>query len=345
MQNIFTNHLKVLSCRISMGMCRYYCDFGFKHTYTEDQVRNILKIINSSSQEELARYSIAKFRLQKITSWKQQHGQFESLNEILNLDDFGVKVLDKLCQSIVKDTGKSGVEIPTAKKSSQILTPKLSEERRMQIKSLCSVQIGTDSVSWCRLELQDAPSPTLVTHWQYFPLNSKRSHLADLTQRILHVNQMIPSCDAFVLETPITRPTSQSASAVQISVNVQHSQLIAMISVILAQRMQDFDPCVFFIRKYLDARLFGTLVGQERISSLDVVTRILAIGNVLNETSNEGDSKAIVQAFPDILTKYNTSEGAEKEYMGRSLMLATCFLRLCILKCPKSLAIVNRRAK
>lgn len=295
------------------------------------------------------RYSIAKFRLQRILGWKQQHGQFSSLNEILELDDFGVKILEKFCQSIVQDSSEAGGsrESSAVQKTSQILTPKLTVEKRNKVRSLCSVQVGIDSVSWCRVELQEKEDPSVVTHWQYFSLNSKKSHLNDLTQMIMHVNQLIPESDAFVLETPITRQASPAVNATQIAVNVRQSQIIAMMTLILSLRSQDFNSCVFFLKTYLAARLFGTLIGKERTSSLNIVSQILASGtsNEAVDKKSEIAPKGKIISHPDVLAKYQAADGVQKEYMGRCLMLGVCFLRLSLLKCPTSLSIVNRKSK
>uniref|UniRef100_A0A1B0EXZ7 Uncharacterized protein n=1 Tax=Phlebotomus papatasi TaxID=29031 RepID=A0A1B0EXZ7_PHLPP len=278
-----------------------------------------------------------------------KHGQFSSLNEILELDDFGVKVLEKFCQSIVQDSSEAGGgrEAAAVQKTSQILTPKLTEEKRNKVRSLCSVQVGIDSVSWCRMELQDEEDPSIVTHWQYFSLNSKKSHLSDLTQMIMHVNQLIPDTDAFVLETPITRQASPAVNATQIAVNVRQSQIIAMMTLILSLRSQDFNPCVFFLKTYLAARLFGTLVGKERTSSLNTVSQILASGtsNEAPDKKSEIAPKGKIITDPDVLAKYQAADGVQKEYMGRCLMLGVCCLRLSLLKCPTSLSIVNRKSK
>lgn len=42
---------------------------------------------------------------------------------------------------------------------------------------------------------------------------------------------------------------------------------------------------------------------------------------------------------------YESAERYEKEYMGQSLLMALAFVRLSVIQCPDSLAIINRRGK
>ncbi|XP_059622608.1 uncharacterized protein LOC132265843 [Phlebotomus argentipes] len=307
------------------------------------QVRLYPAILICSNKFALSsRYAIAKYRLQRIIGWKRRYGKFSSLNEILELDDFGEKILQRFCSSIVQDAGQTGkIDVSTVKKSSQILTPKLMEDKRSAIKSCCAVQVGIDSVSWCRLEIQDDETPSLVTHWQFFPLNCKKSHLVDLSSMIEHVNQIIPESDAFVMENPVAKQGSPNVNTTQIAVSVQQSQVIAMMTLILSLRKEDHHTCVFFVKNYVPARLFGTLVGQERTSSLHVVSELVSSRN----QSTSVPPKGSITALPGVLANYELADGAEKEYLGRCLMLSVSFLRLCLLKCPVSIAIANRRGK
>ncbi|GAB0089525.1 Transcription elongation factor, mitochondrial [Sergentomyia squamirostris] len=332
-QNLTRSQLQMLFCRIKPTSSRYLCDFSFKHSFTNDEVRKILNTVNSSSLEELSRFSIAKSRVEKIIGWRSENGKFRELDCLLELDDFGGKILQKFCQSILKEDKKDQI---SKQKITRMVVPKLSEEARENIESCCSVQIGVDSVSWCRMTLQDEKSPTLVTHWHQRKFNTKNCHVLDLVEMILEVNEMIPDCDAFVLESPVNRPPSLSTSKTQITVNIEQSQILAMITLILSQRE---NSGVFFLRSYLAARLFGTLVGSERVSSGSTVTHLLE--NTLPQSTSE-DPRGRIICPEDVLTRYRSVDGSDREFMARSLMLSLGFLKLCLIQCPASLAAVNK---
>lgn len=42
---------------------------------------------------------------------------------------------------------------------------------------------------------------------------------------------------------------------------------------------------------------------------------------------------------------YESAERYEKEYLGQSLLMALAFVRLSVIQCPDSLAIIGRRGK
>lgn len=77
---------------------------------------------------------------------------------------------------------------------------------------------------------------------------------------------------------------------------------------------------------------------MERTSTEAVVTDIM---NQKRDTSNNVD----LCIAPEDREKYLHFKGYGKEYMGQSLLLALAFLRICLVRCPESLAIINRTGR
>lgn len=47
----------------------------------------------------------------------------------------------------------------------------------------------------------------------------------------------------------------------------------------------------------------------------------------------------------DLKTLYQSAQRYEREYMGQSLLMALAFVRLNVIQCPDSLAVIGRRDK
>lgn len=41
------------------------------------------------------RYNVSQIRIKNLLNWKDKHGSFKTLNDVLEVDGLGVKVLEK----------------------------------------------------------------------------------------------------------------------------------------------------------------------------------------------------------------------------------------------------------
>lgn len=76
---------------------------------------------------------------------------------------------------------------------------------------------------------------------------------------------------------------------------------------------------------------------MERISTESVIVDMF---NNERSTNNWTDLSINL----DHKSKYNLVKGYGKEYLGQSLLMALAFLRLCVIRCPDSLATLNKRS-
>ncbi len=79
-------------------------------------------------------------------------------------------------------------------------------------------------------------------------------------------------------------------------------------------------------------------VGTERISSTNYVEDLIRITNI--SRTMEENVQTEVDVDLSLKSKYSTSDGRDKDFLGCSFLLGLAFLRLSLLKCPKSLKLV-----
>lgn len=257
-------------------------------------------------------------------------------------------MLEKFCESIVHDNPEtpsaSSSTTKTSKSNQQLTIPKLLEKRRSTTKSCVSIQVGINNISWCRLSITDE-NTIHITNWTMYEIIDKKMHLSELIRVVLYVNSRLPEGDCYILENPKVQQGGAPNSVLQVNINLQNSQLIAMTSAVLANRNAiDSSPesdsddnkdkedsmNVFYLRQYLSSRLFGTFIGNERVSNQAIVENLI---------ESNCDSSVIV---PDSIKEdYRSSSNVEKELLGQSFLLGLTFIRLCVLKCPKSFSLIS----
>uniref|UniRef100_A0A182UH13 Uncharacterized protein n=1 Tax=Anopheles melas TaxID=34690 RepID=A0A182UH13_9DIPT len=327
---------------------------GFPCAYTDEETRKILNTLNEQDVEELYKYNISKYRLKKIEGWRKKFGTFLSLEQVLELDGFGVTVLRKFYDSIVHGPKEDAVVAPKAiKKDVKFTTPLLSAQMVPKINSCVSLYIGLDYVTWAHFKLAKE-QPTALAGWNSYNISDRKLHINELIRNVSQINRLIPEADVYVVENPPVAQASAMGSAVQTNINVQRSQLIGMLMLMLANRPSPFTDSganqptdgtvssnVFFLKQYLSARLFGIFVGNERVSSEEVIRSIMERQLAPNEEVLESiQSRLVIPSGLKII--YEENDSAEREFLGQSLLLGLTFLRLCIFKCEDSLKIFRR---
>lgn len=85
---------------------------------------------------------MSKGRINSLQQFRRKRGQFCTLDEVLEVDGLGVKVLERLCDSILNQISGSEVEMsvemsqvqkwakPTKSNRSQLLTPALHFDQK-----------------------------------------------------------------------------------------------------------------------------------------------------------------------------------------------------------------------
>lgn len=116
-------------------------EIKFKPQLSPEENEKILNVLNSSSIDDLkrqiqhccgcfiyflinylCRYKIPQNRIRNIKSWRNKKGAFQSLSDVLEVDGLSVKVLEKLCETIISHDSK---ELPL-KQEDEDTTTKLN---------------------------------------------------------------------------------------------------------------------------------------------------------------------------------------------------------------------------
>ncbi|XP_039486848.1 uncharacterized protein LOC120448735 [Drosophila santomea] len=327
---------------------------GLLHAFSDADSLKILKTINESGMNELARYDISKARATKLQNWKDRHGPLQKLSDILYVEGFGLKVTTKFFTSLLApvSTGSITEDLQIKTKAARVapfITPAMDEEQRSRIASAVGVRIGVTSVSWARLKIGGDEAPCLLTHWQHHELNDKKLHLSELSRRCLYVFHQIPDADCYVMESPqMAQASSNPGSIDQQNVNIQKAQVYAIMSFSLMARSDSDENQknnVYYMRRFLSARLFNHLVGTERVSSEDTILAMMNVEHQIPETESSINLHKQVHFPADLRHLFSQQERYQRELLGQALLLSLAFTRLVLQQDPQSIASVTRNSK
>lgn len=322
-----------------------------------------------------------------------RNGLLSNLNDILLIEGFGLKIADKFYQSLLQDPTKAAMELGKVKsvRTAPFITPPIEAKVQKKIQSCVSVRIGVNSITWARLELSPIASnqPCQLTHWQHHEISEKKLHINELIQRCLYVNHLIPSANCYLFENPQMAQVSNNPSSVdQQNINIQKAQVTAIMGFALASRPSELEEMleggeeqksnesegklsrslVFYVRRFLTARLFNHLVGTERVSSESTVVNMMRTYYNINEkedflpleneiyqqseaeqpnTSSESHMsfRDNVQFPMELREMFSKAPPYHREFLSQALLLNLAFIRLVLFQDAESIAKVSRGNK
>jgi transcription elongation factor len=83
-------------------------DLGFRNPYSAAENEKILNIINTSSMSDLRKFNIALARINRLVERREKLGDFHSIEDMLEIESFGIKILEKFCDSIIQADLQAG---------------------------------------------------------------------------------------------------------------------------------------------------------------------------------------------------------------------------------------------
>ncbi|XP_001352398.3 transcription elongation factor, mitochondrial isoform X1 [Drosophila pseudoobscura] len=354
-------HIRHLSTRVTPVATDNDQANSLLPAYTDEERVKILQTLNDSSIDQMLSYDITKGRASKLHNWRTRNGPLRDVNDILYVEGFGLKVATKFFKSLLEPEGTrrssegNAVQKPKSTRTAPFITPGMDEGQRVHTTSSVGVRIGVTSVSWARIEIgKNDNDPCLLTHWQHHELNDKKLHLAELARRCLYVTHQIPQADCYVLENPqMAQASSNPGSIDQQNVNIQKSQVTAIMSYALLSRGDpDETKCnnLYYMRRFLTARLFNHLVGTERVSSEDTILSMMRTHyNMEDQTDTTPQAHAgirnLVQFPADLRNMFSQQERYQRELLGQAFLLNLAFARLVLLQDPLSISTVSRSPK
>lgn len=356
---------------------------GFRSTYNDEQTNKILATVNNSTLIELKNFEISAMRIKKLMQRRESMGEYKAVEDLLELDGFGVKVLEKFCNSVLNSE-----EIPSPneniksneieqhkideeddfKKKFSFVSPALIETVRLGMSTVVSFHIDTNYIAWTKFSYNRGADDSIdeprfiVENWNCYEIDNqdKRTQLSDLIEVLVQVNGKIPDADVYVMESLQPAINSRQPGAMQVNLFIQKRQLFAMLAVLMALRrsasklvtnqdaLEEKQPryleSVYFLRHFLPSRFYKILVGTERVSSGDVVNKII---NYNHEALSPNFDPTCTSIFIPDECRYHwkNSDRIKQEYIGISTLTGLTFLKLCVHKCRQSIASVNRKVK
>ncbi|KAI5637464.1 hypothetical protein NE865_09751 [Phthorimaea operculella] len=287
-----------LKCRVAT-LQRCFFSQKLENKYSEPEKEKILRVVNESDESSLSGYEVTKGRLKKFSQWRSSNGNIKNISDIELIEGFSQKTAAKFCDSILE--GPKKVEKSTKSKiKGQFLQPNLSESVRKSCQTVLSIYIAVNSVSWTLIDKNNYE----VVKWQYHGINypdGKRFQITDILDIAWSVANSMPSADIFVMKaeaTTLRAAGSDPNNPKVIAVNLQKAQMVAMIVALLNARSyneridedsldsEEFKQKVYFLRPTLPYRLYGTLVGNEKVSTDQTVEMLLQDSSQISKNNS-----------------------------------------------------------
>ncbi|KAM3966370.1 LOW QUALITY PROTEIN: uncharacterized protein ACR2FA_012680 [Aphomia sociella] len=338
-------------CAVVVSKCFFS---QLRKKYTDLEKTKILHVINEADVDILSRYNIAKARLKKIKQWRSENGQLKCIGDIEMIEGFTERITRRLFDSILKGPTDNTDFSPKIK--GQILHPHLSENVRQKCKLVLAVYVSVNSVCWTLFNKIHYE----VLEWKYHAIDypeGKRFQITDILNIAWKVTQELPTADIYVMKaepTTLRAAGSDPNNPKVLAVNLQKSQMVAMIVSLITARCNDisdrlsntgeselldgFHHKVYFLRPALPYRLYGTLVGNEKVSTDQTVEMLL---QEMGEEKSSDNSK--VHISPSIQSMYRAQQELEKDMLGHCLLMGLTFMDLCIYKNETSITKLVKR--
>ncbi|XP_026327954.1 uncharacterized protein LOC113236163 [Hyposmocoma kahamanoa] len=198
-----------------------------------------------------------------------------------------------------------------------------------------------------------------VLEWHYHSIDypeGKRFQITDILDIAWKVTQNLPTADVYVMKaeaTTLRAAGSDPNNPKVIAVNLQKAQMVAMIVALVNARSYDdsvsqledgvtnttLKQKVYFLRPTLPYRLYGTLVGNEKVSTDQTVEMLLQSSN----QKSPNNSHVFVPERLQNMFRYQ--KDLQKDMLGHCLLLGLTFMDLCIYKNQESIDKLIKRGE
>ncbi|XP_059046175.1 uncharacterized protein LOC131841843 isoform X2 [Achroia grisella] len=335
-------------CAVLVPKCAF--SHNFEKKYSVEEKSKILQVINDTDPDVLPRYDIAKAKLKRVKQWKSENGQLKCIGDLEMIEGFSERVACKLFNSILE--GPQEKSNLSYKIKGQILHPHLTDGIRQKCNTVLAVYTAVNSVCWTLIDKENYE----VLEWNCLSLdysNDKRLQLTDILNIAWKVTNKLPIADIYVMKaepTTLRAAGSDPNNPKVLAINLQKSQMVSMIVSLITARSndiasrssngdnnQELNNNVYFLRPALPYRLYGTLVGNEKVSTDQTVELLLQ--EINGRTSN--NSKVYIS--PSIQSMYRAQKELQQDILGHCLLLGLTFMDLCIYKNQDSINKLARR--
>ncbi|KPJ15403.1 Transcription elongation factor, mitochondrial [Papilio machaon] len=331
----------------SVSSTKCFLSLETKNKYSDSEKLKILHTVNNSDSENLSRYDVAKSRIRKLSEWMKKYGKLTDISELENVDGFTEKTVEKFYKSIL-DGPKNVVN----KIKGQILHPTLSESVRQNCRSVLSVYVTVNSVCWTLIDKANYE----LLEWKYHGIvypEGKRLQINEILDIAWQISTKLPEADIYVMKaesTSLRAAGSDPNNPKVLSVNLQKAQMIAMMIALINTRninvnraseenTDKLNQKIYFLRSTLPYRLYGTLVGNERVSTDQTVEMLLEDAKKICPNNSH------VYVNDSLISMFRSQKELQKDMLGHSLLLSLTFMDICIYMNQKSIAKLSKNGE
>ncbi|CAH2004538.1 unnamed protein product [Acanthoscelides obtectus] len=257
-----------------------------------------------------------------------------------------------MCDNIINNDCSSEVEISNSRSArtfKRLITPPIPIKLLNDLGTALGVYFSPVGMSWAKISKED----NYLLNWGFYSFCSlpKTMLSNDIFNLAVSALQKLPSADMYVLESMSNgRPTKMKLATIASDGQVElASMLIALLNTSMKHNTsltstdkavaskEIIENRVFFLKSNVPARLFKILVGNEKVSAITKVTRLI---------ENDGTFEVEVPCSPisvnsHLKQAFMAENSENKELLSQALMLVVTFMDVCVRKNPATLASIS----
>ncbi|XP_046735821.1 uncharacterized protein LOC124405181 [Diprion similis] len=314
----------------------------FMSKYDDKALDRILTVLNSTCSSSLTRYKVSKGCSEQIKKYWTTKGPFTTVKQLLEIENFDKKYLEKLVCSIVEEPIDPTATLDKQLKKilQNVTVNALPKEKRSKIKTVTSIHIGLTHVSWAKMDID---GHLLVWDACEFPEWSKPFNTKLFHTVALEVWSKLPVSDAYVTEDVTSLKNFQNKiESKTLLRNIQRFQLAITLQLLTSTKLNQSDgnegssytqiDNYYFIRPNIPPKLFQLIIGSETVAASSIVQTFID-----NNVSESLSHILPVIIDPFVASLYNESKNLKKEGLSQALIIAVAFIDLTVMCNPVSL--------
>ncbi|KAG9350448.1 hypothetical protein JZ751_026811 [Albula glossodonta] len=315
---ISTPDFDLLTSTLSSKICEDE-DKSLDSRYTAEQRAVILQLLNTGTENELARVKLLKGQKSvNIVEYRTKNGPFKDLESVVNVPLLKHKTAMVAFNSILHPVEKKERRKPKIQLV-KFIKPEVDRKMLEEAGCIVSIVYGTDKIAWAHLD-----RGLTVLDWQQESCHSfmKGVYLASAyLNDISSVVSRIPQADLFIVEKSGMPLQNASLHPVMMHLRAVEAMLFALLS---PRSEPGAPPKVINMVRAAVGRHFGLMVGEARTSGIQTVRQMM---------TDSATQKTPRVSFPhDLLVRYRNAFhlGSRKhgEELCDALLQAVAFYEL-----------------
>lgn len=327
-----------------------YKMLNYDAPFDPEEKEKVLKVINSSNEEEIYRYATKSSTI-NIMRHRESSGYFSQVEQLLDVEKFTPKTLEKLCNKILlEDLGVSATmeKKPEYWNSLEIRTLKTLFEKdvkpRVKVKeysegekSIVGVKIVLHAVTFAKIDKKQT-----LKKWDIIPAiqntSSQVNYVHDkLFNKAREVVDQIPVGDYYILEDMIPIMPKDSHNIIKNKMHLVSFRTSIITQLLLRSNLQ---AQVHTLKLSVLEKMFNLKIGTDRKSMAEHLKQIVGykVGGENAFYADIGEEgwadfyhSARVQKNPDEDEDEEVgTNNLEKEMLANSLLLSVAFNSLVV---------------